>query len=160
MVMPAKTAQTASTALAARTAKPTAVPSPLAADPEVGAPQRRRTFSARDKLRILAETEQAAASGEPGAIGVVLRREGIYSSMLGEWRRQRDAGALEGLAPRQRGPKPEPVNPHNEENIRLRRENAAMKERLIRAEQIIELQKKLSEMLAVPLKTLDSDGSV
>lgn len=159
--MPAKTGSTPTAPVAAKTKKSAAVvPAPDTADPEMGtAPRRRRVFSAKEKLRILTEADQAAASGEPGAIGAVLRREGLYSSMLTEWRRQREDGVLKGLTPQPRGPKPEPVNPLAEETARLRRENAALKERLARAEQIIDLQKKLSEMLAIPLPNPDSDGS-
>ena len=135
------------------------VPAPAAADPEAGTPLRRRTFSAKEKLRILTATDEAAASGEPGAIGAILRREGIYSSMLGEWRRQRDDGAIKGLTPSRRGPQPEPVNPLDGELARLRRENATLKDRLARAEQIMDVQKKLSEMLAIPLKTPVDDES-
>jgi transposase-like protein len=69
---------------------------------------RRRTFTAQDKLRILAETGRAAASG---GIGTILRREGIYSSALTEWRRQGDAGAFGALAPAKRGPKTAEANP-------------------------------------------------
>ena len=86
MVMPAKTDSTPAVPVAAKTKKAAAVvPAPDAADPEMGtAPQRRRVFSAKEKLRILTEANQAAASGEPGASGAVLRREGIYSLMLTE----------------------------------------------------------------------------
>lgn len=136
------------------------VPAPAAADPEAGTPPRRRTFSAKEKLRILTAADEAAASGEPGAIGAILRREGIYSSMLGEWRRQRDDGAIKGLTPSRRGPQPEPVNPLDGELARLRRENATLKGRLARAEQIMDVQKKLSEMLAIPLKTAIDDESI
>ena len=136
------------------------VPAPAAADPEAGTPPRRRTFSAKEKLRILTAADEAAASGEPGAIGAILRREGIYSSMLGEWRRQRADGAIKGLTPSRRGPQPEPVNPVDGEVARLRRENAGLKARLSRAEQIMEVQKKVSEMLAIPLKTAIDDESI
>jgi transposase-like protein len=89
-----------------------------------------------------------------------LRREGIYSSMLCEWRRQCDDGAIKGLTPCRRGPQPEPVNPLDGEVARLRRENARLKDRLARAEQILDIQKKVSEMLAIPLKTASDDESI
>lgn len=161
MVMPSKTVRTPATVPAAAKQNPsTVVPAATGADPEAGTPPRRRTFSAREKLRILTAADEAAASGEPGAIGAILRREGIYSSMLGEWRRQRDGGAIKGLTPCRRGPQPEPVNPLDGEVVCLRRENASLKNRLARAEQIMEVQKKLSEMLAIPLKTAIDDESI
>ena len=75
-----------------------------AASPELSARPRRRSFTAQDKLRILAgaDADRAAAVG---GIGAILRREGIYSSALTDWRRQRDAGAFSALAPARRGPK-------------------------------------------------------
>lgn len=161
MVMPSKTGRTPATVPAAAKQNPaTVVPAAAGADPEAGTPPRRRTFSAKEKLRILTAADEAAASGEPGAIGAILRREGIYSSMLGEWRRQRDDGAIKGLTPCRRGPQPEPVNPLDGEVARLRRENARLKDRLARAEQILEVQKKVSEMLAIPLKTAIDDESI
>ena len=68
---------------------------------------RRRTFTAQDKLRILAETDRAM---ETGGIGAILRREGLYSSALTDWRRQRDAGAFTALVPGKRGPKTAEAN--------------------------------------------------
>lgn len=159
--MPSKSGRTPATVPAAAKQNPsTVVPAVAAADPEAGTPPRRRTFSGKEKLRILTAADEAAASGEPGAIGAILRREGIYSSMLGEWRRQRDDGAIKGLTPCRRGPQPEPVNPLDGEVARLRRENARLKDRLARAEQILEVQKKVSEMLAIPLKTAIDDENI
>ena len=74
--------------------RPTIVPGPVAASPELTGRPRRRTFTAPDKLRILAETDRAAGTG---GVGAILRREGLYSSVLSDWRRQRDAGALGAL---------------------------------------------------------------
>src|ERR1700690_1237217 len=82
--------------------RPTVGPAPVAASPELSGRPRRRTFPAQDKLCILAEADRAAATG---GIGVILRREGLYSSALTSWRRQRDAGAIGGLCPARRGPK-------------------------------------------------------
>ena len=82
--------------------RPTVVPAPVAASPELSGRPRRRRFTAQDKLRILAETDRAAATGR---IGAILRHEGLYSSNLTAWRRQRDAAAIGGLAPARRGPK-------------------------------------------------------
>jgi transposase-like protein len=134
--------------------KPTIVPGAVAASPELSDRPRRRTFTAQDKLRILAETDQAAGSG---GIGAILRREGLYSSALVDWRRQRDAGALGALTPVRRGPKVPPANPLASELASALRDNAALKRRLERAEAIIDLQKKVAELLGIP--PIPSDGS-
>src|SRR5271168_5055544 len=76
--------------------RPTVVPAPSAASPELSNRPRRRTFTAQDKLRILTETDRAA---DTGGVGAILRREGIYSSTLGDWRRLRAAGAFGALVP-------------------------------------------------------------
>src|SRR3954470_14195947 len=88
--------------------RPTVVPAPATVSPELSARPKRRTFTAAEKLRILAETDRAA---DTGGIAAILRREGLYSSALTDWRRQRDAGAFEALKPLKRGPKAAPVNP-------------------------------------------------
>jgi transposase-like protein len=111
-------------------------------DTEVVAKAVRRRFTAEYKLRILEEAE-ACSSGELGAL---LRREGLYSSHLTTWRRQREAGQLAGLAPKRRGPKP---NPEAEELKRLRKENERLQVRLQQAEAIIEAQKKLSQLFGL-----------
>jgi transposase len=107
-----------------------------------------RTFTAEAKLGILAETDRAA---DTGGIGAILRREGLYSSNLTEWRRQRDAGAIGGLTPARRGPKTAEPNPLAADLTRLQRDNARLALRLKRAEAIIDLQKKVAELLAIPL---------
>jgi len=137
--------------------RPTVVPAPAAANPEISERPKRRTFSIEEKLRILAETDRASGSGE---IGAILRREGLYSSVLSDWRRQRDAGAYEGLRPAKRGPKPDTGNPFAAELDLIRRENSRLKQRLERAEAIIDLQKKVSELLGIPLAPIDSDGRI
>ena len=114
----------------------------------------RRRFTVEYKLRILREAD---ACTEPGMLGELLRREGLYSSHLSTWRRQRDEGALAGLAPKRRGRKPKPKNPLADENEQLRRENQRLKEKLRQAELIIDVQKKVSEMLNIPLKVLDGE---
>jgi transposase-like protein len=111
-------------------------------DTEVVAKAVRRRFTAEYKLRILEESE-ACSSGE---IGALLRREGLYSSHLTTWRRQREAGQLAGLAPKRRGPKP---NPEAEELKQLRKENERMRVRLQQAEAIIEAQKKLAQLFGL-----------
>ena len=118
-------------------------------DTEVVAKAVRRRFSAEYKLRILEEAE-ACSSGE---IGALLRREGLYSSHLTTWRRQREAGQLAGLAPKKRGPKPDP---QAEELKRLRKENERLQVRLQQAEAIIEAQKKLAQLFRLG-STSESD---
>jgi transposase-like protein len=124
------------------------VPASASANPEVCDRPRRRTFTAPEKLRILKEADQAAGSG---AIGAILRRHGLYSSALCDWRRQREAGTLGGLAPSKRGPKPAEINPLTAELSASQRENAQLRHRLERAEAIIELQKKLADLLGIEL---------
>src|SRR5664280_1488559 len=119
--------------------RPTAVPAPLAAAPELSDRPRRRTFTVQTKLRVLAETDAA----DVGGIGAILRREGLYSSILTDWRRLRDSGALGALTPAKRGPKRAVLNPLTAE--------------LEQAEAIIEVQKKVAALLGIPLATPDSD---
>ncbi|MCW2240430.1 hypothetical protein [Azospirillum canadense] len=109
-------------------------------DPEVSDRPQRRTFSVADKLRILEEIDRA----RPGDIGAVLRREGLYSSNVGRWRRQRDAGQLHGLTPAKPGPRSAPANSNKGDLERLQRENARLRERLTRAQAVMELQKNLA----------------
>src|SRR5208282_366595 len=134
--------------------RPTVVGAPASASPELSDRPRRRTFSAQDKLRILAETDRAAASG---GIGAILRREGLYSSALTDWRKQRDAGAFGALSPAKRGPKTAEPNPLAAELARVQRDNARLALRLKRAEAIIELQKKVAELLGIPLAPSDNE---
>ena len=108
----------------------------------------RRRFSVDYKAKILAEAD---ACTETGQLGELLRREGLYSSHLTTWRKQRDEGALAGLTPRRRGRKAKPKNPLADENQRLQRQNERLKEQLRQAELIIDVQKKVSEMLNIPL---------
>lgn len=112
-----------------------------APDPEVRPKAKHRRFSAAYKMQILAE---AAACRQPGELGALLRREGLYSSLLTQWRRQQVQGTLRALAPKRRGPKPDP---QAEEIARLRRENERLQERLKQAETVIEVQKKVSQLL-------------
>jgi transposase-like protein len=101
-------------------------------------------------LRILREAEACQQHGELGAL---LRREGLYSSHLTTWRQQHDQGALDALKAKRRGRKPQPINPLAAENERLRRENERLAARLKQAETIIDVQKKVSEILGVTLPT-------
>ena len=125
-----------------------------APSPEVLERPVRRRFTVEYKVRILAEAD---ACSEPGMLGELLRREGLYSSHLLTWRRQRDEGALAGLTPKRRGRKAKPKNPLADENRRLQRENERLKEQLRQAELIIDVQKKVSEMLSIPLKSPDGE---
>ena len=121
--------------------------------PELSERPKRRTFTAGEKLRILGETDRAA---DTGGISAILRREGVYSSTLTDWRRQRDAGAFEALKPLKRGPKEAAVNPMAAELTQANRENARLKQRLAQAEAIIGIQKKVASLLGIPLATPDS----
>jgi transposase-like protein len=127
--------------------RPTVVPAPSAASPELGDRPRRRTFAAAEKLRILRQVDDAG----PGGIGAVLRREGLYSSLLTDWRRQRDAGAYEALKAVKRGPKVEPVHPLAAEHAQLQRDYKSVTLRLQRAEAIIEIQKKVALLLGLSM---------
>ena len=131
--------------------RPTTVSAPAAASPELSVPPRRRTFSAEEKLRILAELDSAA--GIPGAIGAILRREGLYSSAITDWRRQREAGAYEGLSPVKRGPKAVPAHPLMAEHAQLQRDYKRLQQRLERAEAVIDIQKKVSLLLGLPIES-------
>ncbi len=122
-----------------------------APDPEVSERPQRRTFSTADKLRVLEEIDRA----RPNEIGAILRREGLYSSNVTRWRRQREAGQLRGLAPAKPGPKAPPANPHKSDLERLERENARLRDQLSRAEAIIELQKKVAQLLETSLDSTD-----
>jgi transposase len=131
----------------------TAAPAPAAKTPgpgsrpaeEVTAP-RRRSFTADFKREVLAEIDAAG----PGEVGAILRRRGLYSSHLTEWRRQREEGTLAGLAPKKRGRKAE-KNPLADEVARLERELRRMTARAQRAEGLVEVQKKLAALLGEEL---------
>jgi len=114
-------------------------------DPEVSERPVRRRFSAEYKLRIV---EEANAATEPGAVGALLRREGLYSSHLVDWRRQYRLGALSRLERPRGRPRPNPLVAENE---RLRRQNKRLEQRLATATRIIEIQGKVSELLGIPL---------
>ena len=119
--------------------RPPMVATPAAASPELLVRPLRRTFTARDKSRILAEVDTARVT--PGGIGAVLRREGPYSSALSDCHRQRGAGAFAALHPVARGPKTTPLNSLAAEHARLLRDNKRLTQRLERPEAIIDLQK-------------------
>ena len=114
----------------------------------------RRRFTVEYKARILAEAD---ACTQPGLLGELLRREGVYSSHLATWRRQRDEGVLAGLTPKRRGRRAKAKNPLAGEVAWLQRENQRLKEQLRQAELIIDVQKKVSEMLNIPLNSPDGE---
>ena len=105
----------------------------------------RRAWPAEYKLSILNEIDRAKAAGEPGAIGEICRREGLYSSLISEWRGQRDRGALEGLRDRPVGRKPN--DPTRAELARLRADNVRLRAELATAGELIEAQGKVSALL-------------
>jgi transposase-like protein len=125
--------------------KTVAGPPAPAPNTEVIADAKHRTFTLEYKLRILAEAD--AAKGAPGGVGALLRREGIYSSHLSSWRREREAGLRQALTPKARGPK---LNPQQQELLQLRRENQQLTEALRKAELIIEVQKKVGMLMEPP----------
>ena len=151
---------------------PTGVPPPTAAatgpggpgagngkpvtDPAVPEKPARRRFTAEYKLRILREADHATG---PGQLGALLRREGLYSSHLSNWRQHRDEGTLAGLTPKRRWRKANPDAPLIAENERLKRETRRLAEKLRQAEAIMDIQKKLSEILGIPLPPPDNCGS-
>jgi len=130
------------------------VAAPASASPELTARPHRRIFTAQDKLRILADTDRAA---DTGGIATILRREGLYSSALTDWRRQRAAGALGALTPVKRGPKIAEPHPLTTEVTALQKDNARLTLRLARAEAIIGIQKKVAELLGIPLAPSDDE---
>ena len=115
---------------------------------EVMAKPTRRRYTAEYKLKVLREAEALSGRGE---IGALLRREGLYSSNLTQWRKQRERGELEGLS-RKRGPLPKGKNSLADKVKVLERENARLKRRAERAEGLVELQKKVSEILGIELR--------
>jgi len=147
---------TTTTAAAAAPGGPTVGNGKPMPDPAVPEKPVRRRFGAEYKIRVLREADRLTG---PGQLGALLRREGLYSSHLNTWRQQRDQGTLAGLAPRRRGPKPKLDAPLIAENERLKRENQRLAAKLRQAEAIIEVQKKLSEVLGIPLPPPESNGS-
>jgi transposase-like protein len=126
---------------------------PVRTDPEVPEKAQRRRFSEEYKLRIV---EAADRCRNPGEVGALLRREGLYSSLLSIWRQQRRDGALDALRSRKRGPKPR-RSAESWQIEQLERENVRLREELRKAEVIIEVQKKVSRLLS-NLETDDDNG--
>jgi len=125
-------------------------------DPEVPEKKPRRKFTARYKLQILAEAD---ACTQPGQLGVLLRREGLYSSNLTTWRRQREKGVLKAMTPKKRGPKHKERNPLAQKVAQLEKENRRLQQKLKKAELIIEAQKKMSEILGIAQNLDESNES-
>ena len=120
----------------------------VAPETEVSAKAQRRRFTAEYKRRVLKEADRCTRSGE---IGALLRREGLYSSALTAWRAARERGELAGLAPKQRGPRARRVDPRDRKLAAQERELVQWKVRAQRAEALVEIQKKFSEMVGMPL---------
>jgi len=123
-------------------------------DPEVVPKAKRRQFSAKYKLCILEEADRCTKRGQ---IGALLRREGLYSSHLSKWRQQRARGQLRGLAPKKRGRKGQ--DPSLAELVRLQRENERLRAQLAQAEIIIDVQKKVAQLLGLNIDKTESDES-
>lgn len=159
---PVRSAATLSAKAASQGARRATVEAALAAAPidgssatmEVVARAKRRTFSTADRRRILAAVDRCTL---PGEIGALLRREGVYSSSLSTWRRQRDATELAALAPRQRGPKVDPLRAEAQHLAQLQRDNQKLQSRLDKALLIIEVQKKVATLLG--LASADDNGA-
>lgn len=120
-------------------------------DPEVSSVPKRRRFSADYKARVVEEAETCT---EAGAIGALLRREGLYSSQLSKWRELYRSGALQALRDDKRGRKSR-KHPLEDEVAQLRKQNDRLSCRLERAETIIEIQKKVASMLGIPLNSVE-----
>lgn len=130
-----------------------AAPAVNAAETEVVAKAQRRRFTAEYKRRIVREADRRTTAG---AIGALLRREGLYSSHLTTWRAARDRGELEGLAPKKRGPKTPPPDPRDKKIAEQEREIGKLRKRAERAEALVEVQKKVAALLGTPF---DSEPS-
>ena len=122
----------------------------VAPDPEVVERPTRRKFTAQYKRRVLADV-----AANPGAVGLILRREGLYSSHLTTWRMALQKAEQNALEPKKRGPKPAPEDPYLIEKTKLNRENALLQKKLRKAELIIDLQKKVSQILGITLPALE-----
>jgi transposase-like protein len=145
-----------STSVSSSAAPLRVVPPAEPADPEVAERAARRRFTAEYKLQVLRHAE---ACIRPGDLGALLRREGLYSSHLTTWRRQREQGSLAALSPKKRGRPAVPPSPLARRVAELERDNARLTQRLQQAEAIIAVQKKLSEALGIPLTPGDTARS-
>jgi transposase len=158
MVMPSQTAlspDAGSDAVSPMTLPARVVLAPVVPTAELTSTPKRRSFTAKYKLRILDETDHAA---DTGGVSAILRREGLYSSALTDWRRARAAGTLGALQPMRRGPQKAPANPLQAELSKANREVAALRRRLDQAEAIIAIQKKVAALLDEMEQTQERGG--
>lgn len=123
---------------------------------ETVAKRRRRVFSAADKLRIVREADRCLASGKRGALGALLRREGLYGSLLSTWRVQLGTNGTAGLAAKKSGRKPK-LTEAERQIAELTKRNAKLEQKLHVANVLIGLQKKLHDLLGIPLPESDGD---
>jgi transposase len=135
---------------------PTEIVRIMPSDPEVPEKKPRRKFTAKYKLEILDKADRCT---EPGQLGTLLRQEGLYFSNLTTWRKQRDRGLLEAMSPKKRGRKKAEKNPLIQEVARLQRDNERLKKKLKQAQTIIEVQKKISEILGISQDHNDGNNS-
>lgn len=131
-----------------------AVESTRVTETEVVEKAKRRLFTAEYKQRVLVEIDRASQSGE---IGAILRREGLYSSVVSAWRRQREAGEFSALSPKKRGPKARVPDARDRELVELQRKLAKSEARLKRAEALLEVQKKVADLFGIELPPRPSD---
>jgi transposase len=122
---------------------------------EVTAKAKRRRFTAEEKRRVL---QAAAACTQRGELGALLRREGLYSSHLMKWREQAERGEIAGLTPKKRGPEPKVVDARDKQLAEQQRLIAKLTRRVQRAEAIIDVQKKLSQVLGIALPPIDDES--
>jgi len=122
---------------------------------EVTAKAKRRRFSAEEKRRVL---QAAATCTQRGELGALLRREGLYSSHLMKWREQAERGEIAGLTPKKRGPEPKVVDARDKQLAEQQRLIAKLTRRVQRAEAIIDVQKKLSQVLGIALPPIDDES--
>ena len=121
---------------------------------EVSDKAKRRRFTTAYKQRILRE---AAACTEPGGIGALLRREGLYSSHLCTWRQCAERGEHAALSPKKRGPQPKATDERDKRIAQLERDNAKLARRAERAEAFVEVQKKISQLLGIAQPTIEEE---
>ena len=158
MVMPSRTplsSDAGTDAISPDVTPARVVAAPATPTAELTATPKRRSFTAKYKLRMLDETDRATGTGE---VSSILRREGLYSSALTDWRRARAAGTLGALQPRPRGPQKAQVNPLQAELDKANREVAALQRRLNKAEAVIAIQKKVAALLEEMEQTSERGG--